>query len=68
MKWFLVLMVLVGDYLVVRKNRNGFLIWILVDGFFSFQNFFESDYVQSSIFALYALMGFYGYFAWKSGR
>jgi hypothetical protein len=67
MKWFLVLMVLIGDYLVVQKKRSGFLIWILVDGYFTFNNLFECDYAQAAVFGLYVIMGFYGLSAWKSG-
>lgn len=67
MSWLLVLMVLIGDFLIVKKNRIGFYIWIFVDGFFSFSNFLNADYIQSSIFGLYVIMGIYGLYAWKSG-
>lgn len=60
-------MVLIGDYLVVKKNRIGFLIWIIVDGYFSLSNLFEMDYIQSSIFGMYVIMGIYGLYSWKSG-
>lgn len=67
MRWMFVLMVLIGDYLVVKKNRIGFLIWIIVDGYFSLSNLFEMDYIQSSIFGMYVIMGIYGLYSWKSG-
>jgi len=67
MKWFFVFMVLIGDFLIVSKNRIGFLIWILVDGYFSFVNLIDCDYVQATVFGLYVIMGVYGFYVWKKG-
>lgn len=67
MIWLPVLMVLIGDFLIVRKNRMGFFIWILVDGYFSFLNLLECDYVQATVFLLYVIMGGYGLHVWKKG-
>ena len=60
-------MVLIGDYLIVKKNRIGFIIWIIADGYFSLSNFFDMDYVEASIFGMYVVMGIYGLYSWKSG-
>ena len=66
MKWMFVFMVLIGDYLIVKKNRIGFMIWMIVDGYFSLSNFFDMNYAEGSIFGLYVVMGMYGLFAWKT--
>jgi hypothetical protein len=65
MKWFLVFMVLLGDILIVKRKSLGFVIWIFVDGIFSFYNFQSSDYAQSVVFLLYSLVGVYGFYTWN---
>jgi hypothetical protein len=67
MRWIFVFLVLIGDLLIVKKNRIGFYLWIVVDGFFSFSNILEGDFVEASIFGIYAVMGFYGLYLWKPG-
>lgn len=66
MKWIFVFLVLIGDYLVVKKIRFGFYLWVLVDGYFSICHFLQNDYVEASVFGLYAIMGLYGLYLWKS--
>lgn len=68
MKWAFVFLVLIGDVLVVKKNRMGFFIWILVDGFFCFTNGCQGDWPEFSIFGMYALIGIYGAIAWKEKK
>ena len=65
MKWILVFLVLIGDVLIIRKNKIGFYLWIVVDGFFAFSNCLEGDYVEASIFGIYAIMGAYGVYLWE---
>ena len=67
MTWILVALVLYGDILIVLKNRLGFYLWIIVDGFFCLVHLFHSEggYAESAVFGLYALMGVYGLIKWK---
>ncbi len=65
MSWIFVALVVVADWLVINKNRNGFYIWLIVDGFFAVTNFFSSNYAESTTFFLYAIMGIYGLIHWE---
>jgi|GEM_PF-3899740 len=64
MKWILVFSVLIADWMIIEKMREGFWLWIFVDGFFSINNFIKKDFAQSVVFAFYAFMGIYGLFCW----
>ena len=66
MRWIFVFLVLIGDFLIVKKNRIGFYLWIVVDGYFSISNVLDGDYVEASIFGIYAIMGIYGLYLWKA--
>lgn len=65
MKWIFVFLVLIGDLLIIKKNRIGFYIWIFVDGYFSIINIQINNFIEASIFGLYAIMGIYGLYIWK---
>lgn len=64
MKWILIFMILLGDWLIIEKDRDGFYCWIFADGCLAFNNFFFRDYLHGIIFALYAFMGIYGLYSW----
>jgi len=64
MKWLFVISVLLGDYLIIQKNRIGFLIWILGDGFFSISSLQEGRYEESAVFAFYSILGYVGFKRW----
>ncbi len=64
MTWIMVLMVLIGDILIIEKMYHGFYIWVFVDGYFAISNFVNKDYVQGTVFLLYAIMGLYGLYQW----
>ncbi len=63
-KWIMVFFILIGDFLIIEKIREGFYLWVVVDGFFAVYNFYDKDYVQGTVFGLYAIMGLYGLYSW----
>ncbi|PWU04926.1 MAG: hypothetical protein C5B43_04000 [Verrucomicrobia bacterium] len=64
MKWIFVFLVLIGDYLIIKKNKVGFIIWLIVDGGLSISSFYESRLEEGVVFFIYAAMGVYGLKKW----
>lgn len=65
MKWILVLLVIFGDWLVIKKDTRGFYIWMLVDGSFCISSAMASNWQEMVTFGSYALIAVYGTFSWK---
>jgi hypothetical protein len=66
MKWIFVLLVVIGDVFIVCKNRIGFIIWILCDGFFCLSSLNEGRLAETLVFGMYAILGIWGYLKWKN--
>jgi len=65
MKWLLVILVIFGDYLNVRKDWRGFIFWILADGSLCIVNLCDGDFAQASVFGLYAFFATWGILKWR---
>lgn len=66
MKWLLVFLILIGDFLNIKKKWQGFIFWILVDGILSYENFRSENYVESVVFGLYVVFAIYGVAVWRT--
>lgn len=66
-KYLFVIVVIIADILIVKKNYLGFYLWILVDGFFCINSIFENRIAEAFIFGFYSIIGVYGVRSWKSG-
>ena len=65
-KWAMVALVIVGDLLIIQKNRGGFALWVLCDGFFCITSILEKMYPEALVFGIYAVLGLVGYQKWKT--
>jgi hypothetical protein len=64
--WAAVILVLFADYLIIKKDRVGFVLWLLCDGFFCVNSGLKGNYPESVAFGMYAIMGIFGFTNWKS--
>ena len=64
-KWLFVAFVFLGDACIILKNRKGFIIWMICDGFFCVTSLIEKRYAESLIFGLYSILGIFGYIKWS---
>jgi len=66
MEWLLIICVLTGAFLNIRKNWRGFVLWIIADSVFCLKNFAEGSYAESACFFLYVIFAVMGMIAWRS--
>lgn len=60
-----VVLSLVGNYLVIKKNPNGFIIWIITNLGWVFYDWYKEIYSQSILFIIYTIFALYGVYSWK---
>ena len=65
MTWILVICVMIGDYLNIKKKWHGFIFWIITDGTFAVINFRQGENAEACVFAMYTIFAIYGIYAWK---
>ena len=68
MSWIFIVLIVLGDVLVILKNRNGFLLWAICDGFFCVNSYLNLQYPESCAFGIYAIIGIFGFFMWKKNE
>ena len=66
MKWLFVVFVILGDLMIIDKNRFGFVLWMICDGFFCINSCFEGLYPEATVFGIYAVLGILGFNKWQS--
>ena len=56
---------IIATYMVVKKQLENWLIWIIVDLVASGMYFYKELYFTSLLFLIYTIIAVFGYFKWK---
>ena len=59
-------MVLIGNWMIIKKNKWGFALWFFGDLAFALFNLSDKNYPSMVVFLVYAVMGIMGYLEWKN--
>lgn len=63
--WFLAALSILGVILNIRKDRRGFMLWMLTNAAWAFVDFRHGLYAQGTLFALYFVLSFWGWIRWQ---
>ena len=65
MIWFLTALSIGGVVLNVRKDRRGFLLWIVTNLSWAAVDFSHELYAQGVLFVVYFFLALWGLVSWK---
>ena len=63
--WLIVLIVVIGAGLNVRRKWQGFIFWLVSNGYWCRHNIVIGEYAQAVIFAMFFLLSVYGIWHWR---
>lgn len=70
--YILIVSCLLGQILVTKNKRSGYLIWVIADGFLAFFNFSQYKNTgaieQGILWSLYFVISLWGYLQFKKGK
>lgn len=66
--WLFVAVALAGNYAVVKKQRWGFLAWMVSNVAWASYDFYKEAYAQTFLMSVYFLLAIWGWHAWKQGK
>ena len=62
---FTTVFAIIATYMVVQKQIENWLIWIVVDSVAAGMYFYKELYFTSLLFIIYTIVAVFGYFKWK---
>jgi len=65
MNWIIVAIALAGVVLNVRRRWEGFLLWLISNGWWFQHNLVIGEYHQAVLFGVFWLLSVYGIYSWK---
>ncbi len=65
LSWFSTILCIGGNALVIKKHKNGFLIWFFGTGILLIFSILRRDWPQTIIFIFYEIMNIVGYLHWN---
>ncbi len=65
MSWLLVCLSIAGVVLNVRRDRRGFLLWMIANIGWMIIDFMQGLYAQAFLFCIYFVLSFWGWTSWK---
>ncbi len=65
MIWLLAFLSVVGVVLNVRKDRRGFIFWMVSNAGWIVIDWMHGIYAQSVLFMIYFFLALWGWFRWK---
>jgi len=63
--WGVTLLAIIGAILNIYKNKICFLLWGITDVAWIYLNIQKEIYSQATLFFVYLLLAFYGYWEWN---
>ena len=63
--WLLTALSITGVVLNVRKDRRGFLLWIVTNFFWAFIDFSHGLKAQGTLFVVYFFLALWGWMRWE---
>lgn len=68
LSWVFTGLAIIGTFLNAKRNRNGFICWMLSDAYLMGLNMEIEQYAQSFLFFIFLLLACYGYYEWKQNK
>ncbi len=65
MTWILTCLSIIGVVLNVRKDRRGFIFWIIANSGWMVIDFVYELYAQAFLFLVYLILALWGWVSWK---
>ena len=62
--WFITLIALTGTLLNAKKNKYGFVLWMISNLYLCLYNLMIAEFPLSVLFGIYWLLAIYGYYKW----
>ena len=65
-EYLCVILSLTGNYFVVKKNRWGFIIWVVANTGWSTISISHQLYGQLFLWAAYTILAVWGFISWRN--
>ncbi len=63
--WFLTALSIIGVILNIRRDRRGFLFWIVTNLGWAAVDLMHGLYAQAALFIVYFFLALWGWIRWK---
>jgi nicotinamide riboside transporter PnuC len=63
--WIVMAVALIGNILVIKKNRNGFMLWFVTNWLWVAYDLDKGAHAQAAMMLIYAGLAAWGWIAWK---
>lgn len=63
--WFNVSLSILGNILVIKKKRSGFMAWIISNIIWIVIDFNAGIYSQVALFIVFTIIAIYGFIKWR---
>lgn len=66
--YVMMVIALVGSYLNAKQRREGFLLWMITNGFWIIHNLTVSEYAQAILYAANMVIAIMGFINWNKNK
>lgn len=66
--YVMMVIALVGSYLNAKQRREGFLLWMITNGFWIIHNLAVSEIAQAILYAANMVIAIMGFINWKKDK
>ena len=66
--WACAILCLVGNWLVMRRDRRGFLIWAACNGYWIVYDLRLGAFAQAALMGTYLILAVTGYLTWAAAK
>lgn len=66
--YVMMVIALIGSYLNAKQHREGFLLWMLTNGFWIIHNLTVSEYAQAILYMANMVIAIMGFINWKKNK
>lgn len=63
--YVMMVIALLGSYLNAKRRREGFLLWMLTNGFWIIHNLSVAEYAQAILYSANMVIAIMGFVNWK---
>lgn len=66
--YVMMVIALVGSYLNAKQHREGFLLWMITNGFWIIHNLTVSEFAQAILYAANMVIAIMGFVNWNKDK
>lgn len=59
---------ILGSWIVIKKNRYGFIIWMITNASWIVYDVYKTAYPQAVLMIVYFVMSLWGFITWKEDK